>query len=70
MVGATLFEIFNLCLQQMDLETKLGTKVFKYLENVCLYFAKMILYDYDLIQDKSYSLLTGSLIFVAFKIIE
>jgi hypothetical protein len=70
MVGATLFEIFNLCLQQMDLETKLGTKVFKYLENVCLYFAKMILYDYDLIADKSYSLLTGSLIFVAFKIIE
>jgi len=30
----------------------------------------MVVFDYELIQDKSYSLLAGALIFVAFKIIE
>lgn len=40
------------------------------LEKICVYLAKMILYDYDLISGYDYSILSGALIFVAFKIIE
>jgi hypothetical protein len=48
----------------------LETKVYAYLEKICIYLAKMILYDYDLIYQKEFSLLSGALIYVAYKIIE
>jgi cyclin A len=64
---------------KMNLKEQLDKKIYTYLEKICIYLAKMVLYDYDLINGrgkliffeiKDYSLLSGSLIFVAFKIIE
>ena len=40
------------------------------MEKICVYLSKMVLFDYELIQNKSNSLLAGGLIFVSFKIIE
>ena len=44
--------------------------MYQYLEKICVYLSKMVLFDYELIQNKSNSLLAGGLIFVSFKIIE
>ena len=57
-------------LSRTTLKNDLDKKIYAYLEKICIYLSKMVVFDYELIQDKSYSLLAGALIFVAFKIIE
>jgi hypothetical protein len=70
LIGATPYELAMHCLARTQLGEILDRKIFTYLEKICTYLSKMVLYDYDLIQTKSYSLLAGALIFVSFKIIE
>jgi len=40
------------------------------MKKICVYLAKMILYEYELVNSNDCFILSGSLIFVAFKIIE
>ena len=70
MIGGTPYELAMHCLTRTQLSQTLDKKIFAYLEKICIYLSKMILYDYELICTKSYSLLAGALIFVSFKIIE
>ena len=70
LIGGTMYDIWTHCLARMDLKESLDKKIFKYLQKICTYLSKMSLYEYDLICQKDYNLLSGSLIFVAFKIIE
>ncbi|KAM3130663.1 hypothetical protein pb186bvf_017255 [Paramecium bursaria] len=68
--GATIYEQYNLILQNCQIEEKLPLKHYRYLKKLCLYLAKMILYEYDLCSQHKYTLLGASLIFVGFKIVE
>ncbi len=70
LIGATPYELAVHALCKANLKDVLEKKIYIYLEKICIYLSKMILYDYELICNKEYSLLAGSLIFVAFKIIE
>lgn len=70
LVGGTLFEVFNHFLIKVGLDKQLETKVYNYMKKICVYLAKMIAYEYELINNNDYFILSGSLIFVAFKIIE
>jgi len=70
LIGATPYDIAMHVLCKLNLRECLEKKITTYLEKICIYLAKMILYDYELICQKEYGLLSGSLIFVAFKIIE
>ena len=48
----------------------MNEKYFKYLVKVCVYLAKMNMFDYDLLNGQSQVILAASTIYVAFKIIE
>lgn len=69
-IGATPYDFVMHAITKMNLKETLDKKVYNYLEKICIYLAKMILYEYELISSKEYAILSGSLIFVAFKIIE
>ena len=47
LVGGTIYEIFNHLL--MKIELNLEPKIFTYMKKICIYLAKMILYEYDLV---------------------
>jgi hypothetical protein len=68
--GGTMFEVYNWILHRIDLRRTLSSKHFRYLQRLCVYLAKMILYEYDLVARYDDFQLAGALIFVAFKIIE
>ncbi|CAD8139646.1 unnamed protein product [Paramecium pentaurelia] len=70
LVGGTLFDLYNLILTNCFIESKLLEKNYKYLKKLCLYLAKMVLYDYEICGKNNYTLLSAALIFVAFKIVE
>ncbi|KRX09298.1 Cyclin-like protein [Pseudocohnilembus persalinus] len=71
LIGSTPYEYVMMVLYKSGLRDSLESKKnYDYLIKICIYLSKMILYDYDLVKDRQYSLLAGALIFVAFKIIE
>ena len=57
-------------LSRTTLKNDLDKKMYAYLEKICIYLSKMVVFDYDLISDKTHALVAGALIFVTFKIIE
>ena len=57
-------------LSRTTLKNDLDKKIYAYLEKICIYLSKMVVFDYDLISDKNHALVAGALIFATFKIIE
>jgi hypothetical protein len=53
-----------------ELETKLGKKHFTYLNKVCLYLSKMVLFEVEIMTNYDYSTIACANLYVGFKIIE
>lgn len=70
LVGGTIYDLYCLLLTNAKIEEKLQAKHFKYLKKLCLYLAKMTLYDYEICGKSTYTMLAAALIFVGFKIVE
>lgn len=70
LLGATPYELAMHSLTRTTLKFDLDKKIYAYLEKICIYLSKMVVFDYELISNKTYALIAGALIFVAFKIIE
>ena len=52
-----------------DLESKLDKRHFSYLQKVCLYLCKMVLFEIDIVTKYDYSTIACANLYVAFKII-
>ena len=68
--AVTSFDIIMNTLYLLKVNEIMGEKYFNYLVKVCIYLAKMNMYDYNLLNGMSQSILAASTIYVAFKIIE
>jgi len=68
--AVTSFDISMHTLHTLKIYETMSEKYFKYLVKVCIYLSKMNMYDYDLLNDYSQTVIAASTIYVAFKIIE
>lgn len=70
MTNTTPYEFIMNTLFQLNLKNTMSSKLYDYLQKVCIYLAKANMHDYELISQQDYSELAASTLFVAFKIIE
>jgi len=70
LTNPTIYEMITTILFQLDLKNRLPEKEQQYLEKVCTYLAKSVIYDYESLNNFDYSEISNSVIFVAFKITE
>lgn len=68
--AVTSFDIIMNTLYMLKINEIMNEKYFDYLVKVCVYLSKMNMYDYELINGQSQSILAASTIYVSFKIIE
>ncbi len=70
LTNPTIYEMITTILFQLDLKNRLPEKEQQYLEKVCVYLAKSVIYDYEGLNNYNYLEISNSVIFVALKITE
>ncbi|EGR33558.1 n-terminal domain protein [Ichthyophthirius multifiliis] len=70
LLGCSIQEIAIQTLTLLNFQEKLSQQEFSYVNKMCVYFSKMVLFDYELIKVNSYQILAAAILYIIFKVVQ